>query len=56
MCIRDSSYTYGATSYQVVVNGVTGRMAGTRPWSAIKIALLVLLALVIAFAIAAMQD
>ena len=50
------SYTYGATSYQVVVNGVTGKMAGTRPWSAIKIALLVVLALAIAFAIAAMQD
>ena len=26
-----------ATSYQVVVNGVTGKMAGARPWSWIKI-------------------
>ncbi len=41
------SYTYGATSYQVVVNGVTGKMTGGRPWSWVKILLLVLLALVI---------
>jgi hypothetical protein len=41
------AYTYGARTYQVVVNGVTGRMAGSRPWSWIKIALLILLVLVI---------
>jgi Zn finger protein HypA/HybF involved in hydrogenase expression len=41
------TYTYGATSYQVVVNGVTGRMAGGRPWSWIKIALLVLVLVVL---------
>ena len=41
------SYTYRATPYQVVVNGVTGEIAGGRPWSWIKIALLVLLALTI---------
>jgi hypothetical protein len=40
------SYTYGATSYQVVVNGVTGAMSGGRPWSWVKILLLVLLGLV----------
>ena len=39
------TYTYGATAYQVVVNGVTGQMAGGRPWSWIKILLLVLVAL-----------
>ena len=50
------TYTYGPTSYQVVVNGVTGRMAGTRPWSWIKITLLVIVALAIALTIAAMQD
>jgi Zn finger protein HypA/HybF involved in hydrogenase expression len=41
------TYVYGATSYHVLVNGVTGRIAGSRPWSWIKITLLVILALVI---------
>ena len=41
------TYTYGATNFQVVVNGVTGRIAGTRPWSWIKIALLVILAVIV---------
>ena len=41
------SYLYGRTSYQVVVNGDTGRMAGQYPKSAWKIALLVLLALIV---------
>ena len=41
------TYVYGGKSYQVVVNGVTGTIAGSRPWSWIKITLLVLLALVI---------
>ena len=41
------TYTYKATSYQVVVNGVTGKMSGGRPWSWIKIALLVLLAIIV---------
>ena len=40
------TYTYGTRSYQVVVNGVTGDDGGrSRPWSWIKIALLVILAL-----------
>jgi Zn finger protein HypA/HybF involved in hydrogenase expression len=42
------SYVYGKTSYQVVVNGVTGRMSGGRPWSWIKILLLALVILTIA--------
>lgn len=43
------SYNYGRRAFQVVVNGYTGRMAGTRPYSAWKIVLLVLLiALVVA--------
>ena len=50
------TYTYGPTSYQVVVNGVSGKMAGTRPWSWIKITLLVLVALAIALMIAAAQE
>lgn len=41
------TYVYRAKSYQVMVNGVTGEIAGSRPWSWIKIALLVLLALTI---------
>jgi hypothetical protein len=41
------TYVYGKTSYQVVINGVTGQMAGSRPWSWIKIALLILLAIII---------
>ena len=36
------TYTLGATSYQVVVNGATGQVAGTHPWSWVKIALLAL--------------
>jgi hypothetical protein len=40
------SYLYGTKSYQVVVNGATGRMAGEYPKSAWKIAFLVLLALI----------
>jgi len=39
------TYTYGHKVFQVVANGVTGEMAGDRPWSWIKIALLVILAL-----------
>ena len=39
------TYTYGATSYQVVVNGVTGRISGGHPWSWIKITLLVIVVL-----------
>jgi len=38
-------YMFGATSYQVVVNGYTGRIAGRYPYSPWKIALLILLAL-----------
>jgi Zn finger protein HypA/HybF involved in hydrogenase expression len=40
------TYTYGAKSYQVVVNGVTGEMAGSRPWSWIKILLLAIVILI----------
>ena len=41
------TYTYGHTVYQVVANGVTGKMAGDRPWSWIKIALLIIVALIV---------
>jgi hypothetical protein len=36
------TYTYGARSYQVVINGVSGAAAGGRPWSWIKLTLLVI--------------
>ncbi len=50
------TYTYGAPHYQVVVNGVTGRIAGSRPWSWIKIALLVLAILIVVLIIAAANN
>lgn len=37
-----TTYTYGAKSFQVVVNGYTGKMAGEHPLSWIKITLAVL--------------
>lgn len=40
-------YNYGAKTYQVLVNGFTGRMAGQYPLSWVKIALAVLAALVV---------
>ena len=43
------TYVYGAKSYQVVVNGVTGTIAGARPWSWIKITLLVLVILIVLY-------
>jgi hypothetical protein len=49
------TYVYGRTSYQVVVNGVTGRIAGSRPWSWIKIALLVLVIVLILGLLASVQ-
>jgi Zn finger protein HypA/HybF involved in hydrogenase expression len=49
------SYTYGSRVYQVVGNGATGKMAGQRPWSWIKIMLLVIVALIVAYVIAANQ-
>lgn len=41
------SYVYRSRSFQVVVNGVTGTIAGERPWSWIKIGLLVLLGILV---------
>jgi hypothetical protein len=41
------TYVYGPKSYQVMVNGVTGTIAGSRPWSWIKITLLVLALLIV---------
>jgi hypothetical protein len=43
------TYTYNGTVYHVAANGVTGRMAGERPWSWVKIALLILIALIVLY-------
>ena len=43
------TYAYGAKSYQVVVNGVTGKIAGGRPWSWIKILLAVVAVLIVLY-------
>ena len=40
------TYTYGRTVYHVAANGVTGKMAGDRPWSWIKIVLLIIVLLI----------
>ena len=42
------TYVYGGTSHQVLVNGVTGTTAGSRPWSWIKVTLLVLALAIVA--------
>jgi ribosomal protein S27E len=41
-----TTYTYGPRSFQVIVNGYTGKMAGEHPLSWVKITLAVLAALV----------
>ena len=41
------TYTYGAKVYHVAANGVTGKMAGERPWSWIKITLLIIVAIIV---------
>lgn len=45
-------YTFRGQSYHVVVNGATGRIAGERPWSWVKILLLVLAVFLVVLAIA----
>ena len=50
------SYDYGARSFQVLVNGYTGALAGEYPKSVWKIALLVLLAIVVALVIVWMNS
>ena len=50
------AYTYGSQSYQVVVNGYTGAMAGKHPLSWVKIVLAVLAVLIVIAIIAAMSS
>lgn len=43
------TYTFRGKTYQVVANGVTGKIAGGRPWSWVKIALAVVAGLVVLY-------
>jgi hypothetical protein len=49
------TYQYGASTYRVLVNGFTGTVAGKYPKSWIKIALLVLVILIVAAIVLALQ-
>ena len=46
-----AAYRYGGKSYRFLINGQTGEVQGERPYSAWKIALAVLLALIVAGAV-----
>ena len=47
-----ATYTYGRRSFQVLINGYTGKMAGEHPLSWVKITLAVLAAIAVAILIA----
>ncbi len=47
-----AAYRYGAKPYRFLVNGATGKTAGTAPFSALKIALAVLAALLVLLVLA----
>ena len=49
-------YDYGRRSFQVVVNGVTGAIAGEQPYSWIKILFAVLAAIIVAIVLLSLQD
>jgi DNA-directed RNA polymerase subunit RPC12/RpoP len=50
------SYVYGSRSFQVVVNGVTGDTAGSRPWSWVKVTLLLLVLAIIAIILISLKN
>jgi hypothetical protein len=50
-----ATYLYGGRARQLIVNGVTGRVAGDRPWSWIKIALALVAALVVLYLVVRSQ-
>ncbi|MBX9603922.1 MAG: hypothetical protein K2X35_23145 [Bryobacteraceae bacterium] len=41
------TYRYQSRVYQIVVNAQTGEVQGERPWSAVKVALAILVALIV---------
>ena len=45
------TYVYGGKSFQVLVNGLTGVTAGSRPWSWIKVSLLVIAIAIVAITV-----
>ena len=49
-------YDYGRRSFQVVVNGVTGAIAGEQPYSWIKIFFAALVLLILAIALISIAD
>jgi hypothetical protein len=50
------AYDYGGKSYQVVVNGYTGTIAGEYPKSWVKILLLILAILVVIIGVSAISN
>jgi hypothetical protein len=50
------AYNYGARTFQVLVNGQTGRIAGTHPYSWVKIALAALAVLIAILIVGYFQD
>jgi ribosomal protein S27E len=51
-----ATYTYGSKSFQVVVNGYTGKLAGEYPLSWVKITLAIIAVLIVIFIIIAMSQ
>ena len=50
-----AAYRYRGRSFRFVINGRTGAVEGERPYSAVKIALAILLGLLVALALAYLQ-
>jgi hypothetical protein len=49
-------YDFGSKPYQVIVNGYTGTIAGKHPFSVWKIALLILIAVLVAVVLVALDQ
>ena len=50
------TYHYGATLYQVIVNGYTGKMAGRYPKSPWKVAFLILVVVIITLVVLMLNE
>ena len=50
------AYNYGKQTYQVIINGVTGQIAGRYPYSWVKIALAVFAVLIALMLFGYLQD
>lgn len=51
-----ASYTYGSKSFQVVINGYTGKMAGEHPLSWLKITLAVLAVIIVILIVVGLRN